>query len=191
MVRVEGKRAWKRNRLTAMDGIMDIKKIVHTVMSEHKLPNGIHGFSHWARVLEIGQRLAEINSANMDVVRLFALFHDSRRVNDGRDPGHGLRGAEFAASLNGSLFELAKDELELLRIACAYHTDGLIQADITVQTCWDSDRLDLSRAGIIPDPRHLCTDAARNRDMMDWANERGTKRILPEFVESEWGIAPL
>ena len=45
-------------------------------------------------------------------------------------------------------------------------------ADITVQTCWDADRLDLGRVGIRPDPRRLCTAAARNPRMIEAAFAR-------------------
>ncbi len=169
---------------------MNIRRIVDIIIHQHSLPvDGIHGLSHWARVMEYGTKLAELNNANLKVVQLFALFHDSRRVSDGQDPEHGLRGAEFAASLQGALFSLDRDDFELLRFACMYHTDGLVDADITVQTCWDSDRLDLGRVGIIPNPDYLCTESAKRKEIIDWANERSAMRLLPEFVESQWGIA--
>jgi uncharacterized protein len=41
-----------------------------------------------------------------------------------------------------------------------------------VQTCWDADRLDLGRVGKRPDPRRLCTPAARDRDVIEWAYRR-------------------
>lgn len=131
--------------------------------------DGIHGIAHWARVRTNGIRLAEQTGANPEVVELFAFLHDSKRLNDGRDPKHGARAAEFAASLRGSLLTLSEKEFELLRFACEYHTDGLTEADITIQTCWDADRLDLGRVGIRPDPRHLCTPAARESAMIEWA----------------------
>ena len=108
--------------------------------------------------LENGLRLAPTTSANEAVVILFSLFHDSRRRNDYTDPGHGRRGAELAKSLRGDLFDLSDDHFELLYDACARHTDGLIEGDVTVQTCWDADRLDLGRVGIEPSPRLLCTE---------------------------------
>ena len=131
--------------------------------------DGIHGIAHWARVRTNGLRLAEQTGANPEVVALFALLHDSKRLNDGRDPKHGARAAEFAASLRDSLLTLSEEELELLQFACEYHTEGLTEADITVQTCWDADRLDLGRVGITPDPRYLCTPAARESAMIEWA----------------------
>ena len=40
--------------------------------------------------------------------------------------------------------------MELLIEACKYHSDGFTEADITVQTFRDADRLDLGRVGIRP-----------------------------------------
>jgi len=133
---------------------------------------GIHGASHWARVRENGLRLAESTQARTDVVELFAFLHDSMRVNDDFDPYHGARAAQYAESLHGELFELDDDDLSLLKIACEGHSDGLMDADITVQICWDSDRLDLGRVGIRPDPNRLCTMAAREPAMIEWAYAR-------------------
>jgi uncharacterized protein len=46
--------------------------------------------------------------------------------------------------------------------------------DITVLTCWDADRLDLGRVGIRPAAHRLCTDAARDPAMIEWAYRRST-----------------
>jgi len=45
----------------------------------------------------------------------------------------------------------------------------------------------LGRVGITPDPSRLCTEAARDSEMMEWANGRASNRVIPEFVGSEWG----
>ena len=66
------------------------------VMQFHGGKHSIHGPNHWQRVHDFGLKIAESSGADVLVVKLFALFHDSRRENDGHDPGHGLRGAEFA-----------------------------------------------------------------------------------------------
>ena len=113
-------------------------------------------------MLENGQRLASETGANVDVVTLFALFHDSRRVNEDRDLGHGHRGARYARKLRGKLIDLDDADFKLLFEACRLHTDGLTEGDVTLQTCWDADRLDLGRVGITPEPDQLCTDAARD-----------------------------
>lgn len=136
---------------------------------------GIHGFPHWLRVHENGIRLAEATGANVQVVDLFAFLHDSRRVNDGNDPSHGPRAAELARALVGDAFELGEAELELLCTACHGHSDGLMKGDITVVTCWDADRLDLGRVGVRPLPERLCTTAARDPGILNWAYLRSLK----------------
>ncbi len=167
------------------------KQLVEAILSQYALCwNGIHDVSHWARVLENGQRLAKVTGANSSVVELFAVFHDSKRLSDGGDALHGQRGADFAASLRGSLFDLDQPDFDLLYAACAGHTDGYTQADITVQTCWDADRLDLGRAGIHPAPRWLCTGEARRAEVIAWADSRSRARFFPAWVSGQWGIQP-
>ncbi len=184
---------------------MDTDAIIEAVLEEYRLPwFGMHGLSHWGRVLENGLRLAESTGANTDVVTLFAFFHDARRLNEGFDPGHGLRGAEFAASMRGdvpskggkrntvpkggkrNLFELDDLEFHLLSDACVRHTDGLTRAHVTVQTCWDADRLDLGRVGVTPRPGRLCTDVAKTPEMIRWAHRRAVADRMPECVAHFW-----
>jgi uncharacterized protein len=83
-----------------------------------------HGSAHWRRVERNGLVLAPRTGAVVEVVRLFAVFHDSRREQDGWDSGHGARAADYAASLRGVLFELNDADLELLRYACTWHAYG-------------------------------------------------------------------
>jgi len=139
--------------------------------------SGIHGAPHWARVREIGLRLSESTGANTRVVETFAFLHDSQRLSEGRDREHGPRAADLARRLPASLLALTESEVELLATACEGHSEGLMQADITVRTCWDADRLDLGRVGIIPDPLRLCTDAARDPAIIRWAYARSTRAV--------------
>ncbi|MGE5072432.1 MAG: hypothetical protein ACM3MF_03315 [Anaerolineae bacterium] len=152
-------------------------------------PNGVHGIAHWARVLENGRRVGALTpGADPDVIELFAVFHDSRRVNDAIDRGHGRRGAELARELRGDFFEIDDARFALLQAACNEHTAGKTQADPSVQVCWDSDRLDLLRVGIRPVPFLLCTPSARLQEVMDWANNRATTFYAPPLIKDEWGI---
>jgi uncharacterized protein len=165
---------------------MNTAAIIYDILQKYALPvRGVHGVVHWARVLENGHRLAAVTGANIQVVTFFALFHDSRRVNEYSDFGHGYRGAKYARSLRGKLIHLSDSDFELLFEACRLHTDGLTEGEITVQTCWDADRLDLGRVGITPEPDRLCTGAAR--ELLDWANGRATLGYEPDFVAEEWG----
>jgi len=57
---------------------VNLKLIVHEILEDYALPiHGDHGVSHWARVLENGLRLSKATEANVTVVSLFAVFHDS------------------------------------------------------------------------------------------------------------------
>ncbi|MFH1112931.1 MAG: hypothetical protein V1792_03335 [Pseudomonadota bacterium] len=134
--------------------------------------HGIHGIDHFRRVMDNGRALAGRTGAKMHLVDLFAIFHDARRINDRIDPGHGRRAAELVKSLQGDLLSLSRTDCDLLVHACTYHTDGLVDGDPTVQTCWDADRLDLGRAGIQPLPEKLCTSAAKDPAILKWAYER-------------------
>ncbi len=164
-------------------------ELVHKILVQYPLPiMGVHGVSHWARVLENGLRIAAESGANIQVVQLFAIFHDSRRKNEGIDPGHGRRGGDLAAKMRGDWFDLPEDEFELLYVACRDHTKGRTKGDITVQTCWDADRLDLGRVGFIPSPKYLCTEAAKSSETLDWAYKRSLVRFVPPLIKADWGL---
>jgi len=165
----------------------DLAAIMGEILRAYALPlGGYHGVVHWARVLENGLRIAELTAADREVVTLFALFHDSRRINEHRDKDHGLRGGELARSLRGSLIHLDDHQFDLLFEACRLHTDGHSAGDPTLLACWDADRLDLGRVGITPEPRRLCTDAAR--DLLLWADHRATNGHVPAEVLVGWGL---
>ncbi|MFO0876452.1 MAG: HD domain-containing protein [Gemmataceae bacterium] len=165
----------------------DYPAILAAVLDGYVLPvRGFHGVVHWARVLENGLRIAEITQADREVVTLFALFHDARRVKEDHDDGHGLRGAEFAHALRGELIHLDDSRFELLYEACRLHTDGHTTGDPTLLACWDADRLDLGRVGITPDPRRLGTKAARS--LLPWAHVRAVEWYEPQEVLASWGV---
>lgn len=168
---------------------IDIPPILRAVLEDYALPwDGDHGIAHWARVLENGLRLADETGAVVTVVQLFAVLHDSRRIDEYADPDHGPRAAEFARTLRGSLFDLTDHEFALLHRACSGHTHERTHPDATIRTCWDADRLDLGRVGINPHPPLLCTEAARRPETIQWASGRAYSGSVPGFVLEEWGI---
>jgi uncharacterized protein len=120
-----------------------------------------HGPSHWKRVEQNGLYLAQFSSARVDVIRLFAVFHDSRRENELDDPGHGVRGAKLAGTLREVLFQIDDVGFDLLTEACSIHTKGPLNAEPTIGSCLDADRLDLPRVGIRPKPEFMSTSAGR------------------------------
>jgi uncharacterized protein len=121
--------------------------------------DGIHGLPHWERVHRHGLAIANLRVADIEVVSLFAYLHDSCRHDDSYDSLHGPRAAEFARSLNQTAFELSPKRLDLLCFAIRDHSGGEVSSNATIQTCWDSDRLDLWRVGIRPSPRYLSREA--------------------------------
>ena len=168
---------------------LDLPVVLHHVLEEYTLPwNGDHGVAHWARVLENGLRLAEESGAVLEVVQLFAVLHDCRRLNEHHDPRHGPRAAMLARSLLGELFELPEEHFRLLHRACAGHTQERTHPDVTIQTCWDADRLDLGRVGITPNPRYLSTAIAKRPETIRWADGKATLGVIPGFVKTEWKI---
>ena len=114
---------------------------------------GIHGPGHWRQVERNGVMLAEKNGLPAEeivVVRLFAVLHDSQRVNDSWDREHGQRAAAYARSLQAVQFELPERLLKKLEKACERHALGETTEDVLIGSCWDADRLDLVRLGVVP-----------------------------------------
>jgi len=148
-------------------------EFIETIRAHYRLHwEGIHGYAHWLRVCENGLRLAEINGANPRIITYFAFSHDSQRHSDGFDLQHGPRAVVFIRNFLRPLIKLDSGEFDLLLAACDQHTGGKNHADISVMTCWDADRLDLMRVGIRPNPKYLCTEAARDPQIIAWAMER-------------------
>ena len=131
--------------------------------------DGIHGARHWARVLRLGRYLAAEHGADQEVVTLFALLHDSCREDDDGDPYHGPRAAKLVREMNGVLYRVSDGQVDLLAIACEGHSKGGLSNDVTVQVCWDADRLDLGRVGVRPDPRRLLTTVAADPAHIEFA----------------------
>lgn len=132
--------------------------------------DGIHGRRHWRRVLENGLILAHFNRVNPQALALFAIFHDCQRHSDGRDPDHGRRAAAYLQQRR-EIIPLPQADFEGLVRAVELHADPVFSdPDPLVMSCWDADRLNLGRAGILPDPARLCTPPARQ--LIDWAWSR-------------------
>jgi len=136
----------------------DFEKLIEAVSGQfHADRHSVHGPDHWRRVEQNGLWLATQTGADTLVTRLFAWFHDSKRENEHTDPDHGRRGAEYAITLRGKLFDLDDAAFDSLVYACTWHTDGDFSADPTIATCWDSDRFDLGRVGMIPSSKFMST----------------------------------
>jgi uncharacterized protein len=154
----------------------DFQQVVQVAKRRFVLSlHGIHGVPHWQRVRENGLRLSKHTGANSQIVELFAFLHDCCREDDYDDTGHGERAAEFLLTLRGSVIRLDDADFALLHDAVRDHELGMTRGDVTVRTCWDADRLDLGRVGILPQPCYLCTDYGKEPATIQWAYKRSLR----------------
>lgn len=126
-------------------------------------PVSIHGLGHWKHVEAIGRHLSASTGAEVAVVVHFAYLHDSRRINENDDTGHGKRAAEYIRDLaRKGYLELRLDSVNRLLNACEIHSISTSKpTDRTIMTCLDADRLDLIRLGIRPEPVFLFSEEAK------------------------------
>jgi uncharacterized protein len=167
--------------------------LVRAVLGGYRLPlDGVHGPAHWLRVLANGRALAALTpDADTEVVGLFALLHDSRRVNEHTDPEHGQRTADFARHLaNQGLLPMEGPRIAVLAAACARHELGEVTDHPTIGCCWDADRLELSRLHRRPKAHLLSTKAALDPALQAAAWARGTGRKVDPALAREWGLDP-
>lgn len=151
----------------------DLDRLVDAVeaRSTH-LGSTIHGVDHWRAVGATAASLADVidmtagDDARPDreLLLLFALLHDSRRVDDGRDLEHGPRAAELFDELrDAGLVRLDDPRAAVVREAIRDHTNGTLSEQPTIAVCWDADRLLIHRVGFVPAARFCSTAEARRR----------------------------
>lgn len=129
-------------------------------------PTGIHGIEHEARVLVLGQLLAEMESAaganvSAHALAWAAVIHDTQRVDDGVDPQHGTRAAEWIRSRPGLLPD--KDLVDAVSYLCHWHVPEDEEAPLLtaeLRTFKDADALDRWRIDDL-DPAYLRTESSR------------------------------
>lgn len=142
---------------------------------------GIHGAPHWSRVCRNGLLLADYEqdkNPRVDVIKLFAFLHDHMRIHDDWDRDHGPAAAKNAVHLRNKFFEIDDEGFDLLCRALEGHSDGGTEEDITVQICWDADRLDLGRVGTMPLAQYLCTQSAKDPKIIALSYHRS--RVTPQ-----------
>ena len=155
-----------------MNILRDLERLVAEVHARSPLwDSPDHGDHHWRLVAWVGaELLEEERRGDLLVTMLFGLFHDSQRENEYTDPEHGPRGAKLARELLPPL-GVSQEAIDLVARACELHTKAPATDDPILGLCWDSDRLNLWRVGIEPDPYYLSTAAARKPERIKWALE--------------------
>jgi len=140
-----------------------LESVLQQAASTFALKGSCHGLWHWEKVEKNGAAIAKATpGCDALVVQLFSILHDCKRENDDSDPDHGKRASIFAKELYANKqLDITEFQLKILTTACDFHNDGYLSTDPTIGACWDADRLDLTRVGIIPDQKLLSTKAAK------------------------------
>lgn len=116
-----------------------------------------HGVEHWDRVARFGRMLYQ-EGADMDVILAFAYLHDAERMNNAEDIEHGKRASLLIDRIRETeLWALNNEQIAKLKRACELHTIEHCTGDLTIDTCFDADRMDLLRVGITPSPERMAT----------------------------------
>jgi len=126
------------------------------------LQSRTHGLDHWWRVWKNALLISSSDhSVDMEVVAMYALFHDAMRLTEAEDPSHGMRAFRLWERYKQVQPDIDRifhhRQEELLFEAMTEHSNGHRSTDPTIAVCWDADRLDLHRMGIWPDARFMST----------------------------------
>lgn len=150
-----------------LPSIPNVEKIKQFAIKDWELGE-THGLPHWERVKRNGiilslsihnGRLCFREGIDIKVVCYFTYLHDKYRLNDYADLQHGERAADMLYTIRDILLkDLDDEEFSLLEQACRLHTTTHKTGNLTIDTCFDADRLDLERVGIIPNRSKMATD---------------------------------
>lgn len=144
--------------------IPDLGRLVLAARTDAPLADSpTHGEQHWRAVARTGVEIKRADRlVSGRVLFLFALLHDARRFTTEPDPEHGPRAAGLAVELRErAWFSLDDKRMALLVEACQLHDTGAVSDEPTIGACYDSDRLQLVRLGITPDPQLLSRPVSR------------------------------
>jgi uncharacterized protein len=131
----------------------------------------LHGEEHWKCVAMAGLQIGRsvfTPGFDPEFLLTFAQLHDIMRLDDDEDPEHGPRaGALFVALCDSPGipgFEPYSERAMTMHTALTLHTTQRQwlpndELDLNIGICWDADRCNLWRVGIVPDRRYFSTDA--------------------------------
>ena len=149
---------WLRNILRNGHSNVDVEALRCFSVSRWPEEMGrTHGVEHWDRVARFGQLLYQ-EGADLDVILAFAYLHDSERMNNGHDIYHGIRASRLIDTIRHTkLQDMTDEQIATLKKACELHTITHRTGDLTIDICFDADRMDLPRVGIMPLPQRMAT----------------------------------
>lgn len=131
----------------------NIEKIINVIL-KYCTHEG-HGIQHCVNVEANAMLLGK--KFDVTVVRTFAYLHDILK-KDIADKEHGPRAADFIEEWRYTLLSYLDDtQFGKLQDAIRYHTSLNRTNDPTINACFDADRLDLTRYGVVLDPERMAT----------------------------------
>ena len=166
----------------------EFRNVLLFVLQERSFPDSVcHGLKHWNNVYLNARFLAEKEGVNPLIPSLFAICHDFQRLSDGADLQHGPRAATRIKAEGGGIFSfLSEEELGDLVYACQTHTGGRKAPKQRIALCWDADRLDIGRVGIVPQTRFFHSQTARQmverQDYSELDAYKKTQKTLGQWL---------
>ena len=152
----------------------------------------VHGPEHWRR--RRAQRTLTCHPFRSRYCSLFVFLLFSMTAaaeNDGRDDGHGIRGAEYAKTLHGVAYDLSEDRFELLYYACVWHTDGDL-APRSNPSRWRanevSDAVTLDAGGALTLALEVGPPASRVRRARSWRASPSTAALQVFYRSAKFGM---
>lgn len=132
--------------------------------------DSIHGYNHWKNVEKIGHYIADRNGADKKIISAFAFLHDIGKTVQFAEPGHGEKSVKIIKEIFKKEYLELNDEqyVKLLEAVSKHDKSDAKSDDITIQTCWDADRLDLPRVYILPDKNLLYTEVGKSEETFDY-----------------------
>ena len=128
-------------------------------------PMGPHGPVHWFKVYRNCQDIDTMIYENRDENRdwfywCFAMLHDCKRTSEQADPAHGIEAAKMVPN-DKSQFNISLARAIKLHQMGQTMDETAPLGDMRIGICWDADRLELVRVGIMPDPKYMSTDIGK------------------------------
>lgn len=166
----------------------EFRPLLKAVIENHKLNiiESGHGLTHWLRVIDIGITLAYHNNVDPNFVIAFGLLHDSARTHDQHCFEHGPAACDVINKFR-DLIPLDDTQISELKTAVGFHTTAHPHPEQNIshelKCCWDSDRLDLLRVGIVPANEYLYTKQAKLPEFQEYRNEQAQYHSVPYWAQ--------
>lgn len=136
-------------------------RMAHSARAASLFPDSPwHGDTHWQGVADQALWLGELlHWPQRDRLYLFAfgVAHDCQRHNEGYDPHHGARAAQWVEDHQWCTQLGIAHLQDSLCTALIGHDGGTTTTDPLIGACWDADRSLLGRVDITPNPAYFST----------------------------------